>query len=198
MTVRAEDHLGLVGQIAKGYAKRSGKPVEELFQEGVIGLMAACRKFDPGRGVAFSTYAYWWIASAISKSLDEDRLVHLPNTILAKAKKTGNLPPAPISLDRKRPFNPKNFEKVDTLHDIIPDPSIEPADVAAERAEMRAAVRIAVTTLTKREQFVLEMRFVEEMTLEEIGKLLGVCHERVHQIEAEAIETLRGRLRAFA
>jgi RNA polymerase sigma-32 factor len=57
-------HARLVVRIAAGF-RRSGLPLPDLIQEGNIGLIEAADRFDPERGVRFSTYASWWIRAAI-------------------------------------------------------------------------------------------------------------------------------------
>lgn len=50
-------HIGLVHKVAYSYSKKSTVALEDLEQIGIIGLIAACEKFDPSRGYKFSTYA---------------------------------------------------------------------------------------------------------------------------------------------
>ncbi|MEK9685004.1 MAG: RNA polymerase factor sigma-32 [Rhodospirillaceae bacterium] len=57
-------HLKLVVKMASGF-RGYGLPIQDLVQEGSIGLMDAAKKFDPDKGVRFSTYARWWILAAI-------------------------------------------------------------------------------------------------------------------------------------
>jgi RNA polymerase sigma-32 factor len=59
-------HLRLVVKIAMGY-RGYGLPIQELIGEGNIGMMRAVRRFDPERGFRLSTYAMWWIRSAIQE-----------------------------------------------------------------------------------------------------------------------------------
>jgi RNA polymerase primary sigma factor len=64
-----ESNMRLVINIAKHYHS-SLIPFEDLVQEGAIGLMTACERYDPSRGYRFSTYATHWIKQAISRAID--------------------------------------------------------------------------------------------------------------------------------
>jgi RNA polymerase sigma-32 factor len=57
-------HLRFVAKIANGY-RGYGFPTSDLISEGNIGLIQALERFDPDKGVRFSTYAGWWIKAAI-------------------------------------------------------------------------------------------------------------------------------------
>jgi len=84
--LRVEDHLGLVMHLAKRYAgSYQGQhllDLEDLYQEGVLGLMHAAEKFDARKGFRFSTYATHWIRWAIGQAImHESRTIRLPTTI---------------------------------------------------------------------------------------------------------------------
>lgn len=71
-------NLRLVISIAKGFMNR-GLPLEDLIDEGNIGLIIAVDRFDPGRNVRFSTYGTWWIRQAVRRALlDKARVVRAP------------------------------------------------------------------------------------------------------------------------
>jgi len=75
------NNIGLVHAVVKNYAgraRRSGVPLEELVQEGVMGLLRAAELFDPERGLRFSTYATVWIKGALSNSHALDGTVTVP------------------------------------------------------------------------------------------------------------------------
>jgi RNA polymerase sigma-32 factor len=57
-------HLRLVAKISVDY-RRYGRPTSDLISEGNVGLIQAMKRFDPDRGIRFSTYAVWWIKASI-------------------------------------------------------------------------------------------------------------------------------------
>ena len=61
-------HLRLVAKIARGY-RGYGLPLADLISEGHVGLLQAVERFEPERGFRFSTYAVWWIKSAIQEHI---------------------------------------------------------------------------------------------------------------------------------
>ena len=66
LTRLTEPHLRLVVSIARSF-RHYGLPLDDLAQEGVLGLMHASTRFDPERGVRFATYAQWWIRSFMTE-----------------------------------------------------------------------------------------------------------------------------------
>lgn len=74
-----EANLRLVLSIASQFAQKSIVPLEDLVQEGCLGLIRAVDKFDWRRGNRFSTYAVWWIRQYIVRAIAEHtRFIHLP------------------------------------------------------------------------------------------------------------------------
>jgi RNA polymerase primary sigma factor len=72
-----ESNLGLVHAVARTFYA-SGVPLDDLVQEGTIGLTRAAELFDPDRGVKFSTYATWWIRRSIRDAIADSKVIRIP------------------------------------------------------------------------------------------------------------------------
>ena len=71
-------NLRFVVKVAKRY-RNQGVPLQDLVNEGNLGLMRAARKFDERRGIKFITYAVWWIRQAILQAIaEQSRIVRVP------------------------------------------------------------------------------------------------------------------------
>jgi RNA polymerase sigma factor (sigma-70 family) len=72
-----EANLRLVHAVARTYRGR-GVPFADLAQEGTVGLVRAVERFDPDRGVKFSTYAVWWIRRSMLDAIAASNVIRMP------------------------------------------------------------------------------------------------------------------------
>ncbi len=77
----------LIIKVARRYQNR-GIPLSDLVHEGIIGLVRAIGRFDPNRGIRFSTYATWWVRQGIARAVDNHgRIVRLPVHLTSQVSK---------------------------------------------------------------------------------------------------------------
>ena len=189
VTFDPADHMGLVYDIARKFARTSHAPVEDLVQEGALGLIKAIAKFDPSRGTKLSSYAYWWISAYINRFLQMKHAeVHIP-VRASRGTKTEKRYPIMVPLDA-----PISGLPDETAYNNFPDPSPSPEDLA-EASERREIVRREVRgcPMNKKARQVMRLR-MEGLTYEAIGEKLGCSRQRVKQIVDEVLVTLKPRL----
>jgi RNA polymerase sigma factor (sigma-70 family) len=212
-------HLGLVIAMARGFANR-GLDLLDLIEEGNLGMLVALHKFEPERGLRFSTYAAWWIRYYLQTAIatqvpivrpplraqkragiqawQQWRDCHSPPS--ATAPDGAVLPAAPMLTPDAPLVTPV------PMHDADIEAQIEAADlhhrdVLEEVAEQYDAPRLAallhtlVAQLPARHRDIVIARFgldgQDEYTLQQLGAERGLSRERIRQLQTEALQALR-------
>jgi RNA polymerase primary sigma factor len=187
----ATSNLPFVVAVAKKYL-HSGVRLDDLVQEGNMGLMKAIEHFDPKKNVRFATYAVWWIRAYITRYLKDTRS-QVRGGVSVRESMTD------FSLDQTI----GGEEAGDTTYlDRLEDEGPGPQDnlISGEQDER---VRDALSKVRKRigdlGWDILQERLTQDdpRTLEELGQRWGVSRERVRQVELRTKSFLARYLSAF-
>ncbi|HEX4005950.1 MAG TPA: FliA/WhiG family RNA polymerase sigma factor [Acidobacteriaceae bacterium] len=200
--------------------------LEDLVSAGTIGLLDAFNKFDPGKKVQFRSYAQFRIRGAILDSLRtldwsprdlrrKGRAVE--EAIRRLTAQCGRAPTEP-EIAREMGLDLEDYQQllgelkgleIGTLHmersedsgeeeiAYIPNHAEDDPLFRCLRGEMRERLGGAIDQLPERERLVVTLYYYEEMTMKEIGLVLGVVESRVSQIHSSAVLHLRSRLAAI-
>ena len=214
----AQQYMPLVRKIAWHVHGRvsSAIEIEDLLQIGMVALVEAANSFED-RGHGFATYAQMRVRGAMIDHLR--RHATLCRSALARRKtiqaardaleqQLGRAPgeaevAAHLGMDAAewRDFaEGTDMAQMQSMDEVYSDQSMwfadvaERADEALERESLKRAVAGCIADLPQREAMVLQLYFVEEMNLEEIGLTLDIGAARVCQIKKAALDKLRTRL----
>jgi RNA polymerase sigma factor FliA len=220
------EHISLVHHVARQIHRRVSSNVEldELVSAGTMGLIEALERFEPTRGLAFSTFAVPRVRGAI---LDELRRIdHIPSSM---RRRTRTLSTARESLRHELGREPVAEEVAEllgldlpalwkleaeaegTMRVTLDGPSGDDTDSAPHAQAMApeeyagveeritldqetAILRETILRLSQQERTVLTLYYFEELKLHEIATVLEVTESRVSQIRAKAITKLRTEL----
>jgi len=212
-------HLGMVKRVALHLKVRLPPfmEVDELIQVGMIGLLEAARAYDPAKGIEFENFAHSRVRGAI---LDEvRRMSFLPRSAVAINKShneathslAAELGRTPTQAElaehmgkdiddfhkertQAHRFETYSMEVVtDEVMSLAADSAMQP-EAIVEHEDFMEAVVGAIEDLPEREQLLMNLYYVEELNLKEIGEVLGVTESRVSQLITATVKKLRGAL----
>ena len=223
------EHLPIVRFLARRIHERLPQHVdiEDLVSAGVVGLMDAFQKFDPGKKVQFRSYAQFRIRGAILDSLRtldwsprelrrKGRAVEEAIRVLtARAGRAPGEAEVAVEMglsleDYQQLLGDLKGLEIGTLHmernedsgeeelAYVPGRPEEDPLFRCLRGELEERLSEAIANLPDRERLVMTLYYYEEMTLREIGLALGVVESRVSQVHASAVVHLRSALKDLA
>ncbi len=198
--------------------------ISDLIQSGIFGLVDAIEKFEPERGLKFETYAMQRIRGAIlddlraqdwvprsvrSRARDVERALERLEAKLQRTATDGELADE-LEMnqeDLRDLLAQLNMTSVVALDDLIgagrgtaslaetlPDDRAEDPVAALVDRDSRRQLAEAVERLSERDRVVVTLYYFENLTLAEIGKVLGVTESRVCQLHTRAVLRLRAKL----
>lgn len=214
-----EANMRLVINIARSYNSQH-VPLEDLIQEGAIGLMHAVQRFDPDKGFRFSTYATHWVRQSIGRSIDnKGRTIRLPAHVSqslrrverAKAELTDELHTEPtqeqiahrlgVSVSRLRSLQQAAQDILSleaklgerdsvTLGSLLRDPDSAVAEGRLLEQELSAELMQALRSLSDKERWAVCSKYQLAWEGGEAPSA-PVATDRRRQIEAQALKKLR-------
>ena len=215
----ARQYMPLVRKIAWHVHGRvsSAIEVEDLLQIGMLALVEAANSFED-RGLGFAAYAQLRVRGAMIDHLR--RQATICRSAMAKRKqlaacrngleqKLGRLP-TEAEMSAEMGLDPSDYRELadsvemvqhTSMDEVYSDQSMWFADVedraddVMERESLKKALAACIGELPQREALVLQLYFVEELNLEEIGHTLDIGAARVCQIKKAALDKLREKLR---
>jgi RNA polymerase sigma factor FliA len=199
-------------------------PLDDLVHAGVIGLIDALNKFDRSKHVQFSSYAKFRIRGAILDSLREmdwgPRELRRKARKIEEAHRKLSLAlsraPSESEMAAELGVELKEFQKLlgeldglevgslrvespwdgkeEDLCDYLPNAPDDTPYFRCLRTEMKDLLVRVIAELPEKEQQVLSLYYFEELTMKEVGAVLGIGESRVSQVHSLAVVRLRGRL----
>ena len=197
--------------------------LDDLINSGILGLMDAIEKFEPARNIKFKTYAELRVKGAIldglrdldwvprslrRKKKDIENAYHLLEQQLGRAATDEEVAAhlgVPLeelhrSFDELKGVTLGTFVEVgedgegESIISFIPDPDAEDPHQTFQSSEIKEILRGAMEVLPKKEKFVVQLYYFDELTMKEIGTLLNITESRVSQLHTKAMLRLRGKL----
>jgi len=214
----AESNLRLVVTIANKYQHR-GVSVSELIEEGNIGLLVAVDKFDYRKGNRFSTCAFPWIRQSIIRAVLKSRLlrpsVHIVEDYITSARAKQELTtklgrePSWEEVSEKTGIEIRKLERIQDIGESIVslDALVDEPDgdcfgdfidsgwpsagkLAETRIQLEEVFDASFDVLTIEQKRVLVLRGIYSLTLEEIGRIIGLTRQKVALVQNKAIARL--------
>src|ERR1700734_3132604 len=174
----------------------------DLISYGLTGLISAIERFDLSREIKFETYAITRIRGAI---IDELRTLDwVPRSVRARAREIeranqrleAKLQRAPSDEEMSAELWNTSDSSGDqvSLLDTIPDRGAPDPQQLVDQGELRDRIADAIAALPEREKLVIALYYYENLTLREVGEVLGVTESRVSQLHTKAVLRLRSKL----
>jgi RNA polymerase sporulation-specific sigma factor len=204
------DNLPLVTAIAKRFLNR-GVEMDDLRQLGSIGLLKAIRRFDVSLNVCFSTYAVPLIAGEIKRFLRDDGMIKFSRSAkqLAAAVSAALQEEPELCIDALA--DRLNVTREDlsvaaasaTTVASLDEPLSEDGESRYERVGtdtqedtcvQKLSLDAAIRHLSQREQLLIRLRYREEKTQAEVGRILGVSQVQISRMEKKILSALRDRM----
>jgi RNA polymerase sigma-B factor len=217
---RVHSHLGLAHQLARRFSNR-GESHDDLVQVASLALVRAAERFDPDRGVMFSTFAAASIIGELKRHFrDRGWAVRAPRRLQEMVLEIGSttdrlgqeLGRAPTvselakeiraseadvleALEAGQSYRTSSLDARDREGQSMAE-SLGSEDSGFVGVENHSALTKAMATLSPRDREIVQLRFVEGMTQSEIAARLGVSQMQISRLLAASLRRLRSNIEA--
>ncbi|MBV8478136.1 MAG: sigma-70 family RNA polymerase sigma factor [Acidobacteriaceae bacterium] len=199
MTNLIESHISYAHAVAAELLGRFPAHVDrsDVVAAAEYGLVQAANAYDPSKGVAFTTFAYYRIRGAVFDLLREtvkaSRFEEAANEYMVDHS-AGASAGAPSYAEMKNLASGIVASYFLSLGEPSSEPPLQSAEAPLDlllRQEQQKGIRQALQALPEKNRMVLEAYYFEDLTLEEIGKRLGLSKSWVSRMHAKGLEMLR-------
>jgi RNA polymerase sigma factor (sigma-70 family) len=190
----------LINQQVGRRSKRLGNEFNDALHQVIVTLCEKFHKFELKRNLRYSTYARWWIRKSVSRYIDHMGLIQIPDYMCRPQNKdtTSFEKYKKQALDAKKviAIEPGEHGNKMVTQEGFLSRELQPDSIPEYLDDLNAANKL-LDTLRPRERKIIELRS-QGNVLKQIGEKLGITRERVRQIESEAKQKLRKRLKEKA
>ncbi|MFN7934952.1 MAG: sigma-70 family RNA polymerase sigma factor [Bryobacteraceae bacterium] len=186
--------LNLVKAIASEIQRKLPRSVEfdDLYQNGVLGLMEAVKKYDGSKGVPFMPYARFRIRGAILDGLRKADQLSRHHRKLAKLAAETDAMPAPITISASAPRLPGGSESNSIEANLPADPMHSPYH-QFQGEQSRRLLNSALDELPERYRHMMHLLFHEGLRASEVARRFQVNESRVSQMRGTALRRISAK-----
>jgi RNA polymerase sigma-B factor len=213
-------HLGLAHQLARRFGNR-GEAHDDLVQVASLALVRAAERFDPDRGIMFSTFAAASIIGELKRHFRDrgwavraprrlqELLLEIGSTVDRLGQELGRAPTVPElaqtigaseadvleALEAGQSYRTSSLDARDREGQTMAD-SLGAEDSGFNRVENHSALTQAMDTLSARDRRIVQLRFVDGLSQSEIATRLGVSQMQISRLLAASLRQLRSNIDA--
>ena len=202
------EHTGLVKSVALRLSYACEEELDDLIQIGYIGLLKAARRFEPERGLKFSTYAVPMIAGEIRSQLRDKGAVKVSRSLKSDAAAvrraesdfiaTKGVSPKLSDLSELTGLSRERVSEALMAADAMKNfEDYESADLWTDNEDSnitRMDLKKSVSELKPRQRQVIILRYYRDLTQQQVADIMGLSQVQIHRIEKNTLKELAEKI----
>ena len=204
----AREHAGLVKSVALRLSYAFNEELDDLIQIGYIGLLKAARRFEPERGLKFSTYAVPMISGEIRSQLRDKGAVKVSRSLKSDAAAvrraesdfiaTKGVSPKLSDLSELTGLSRERVSEALMAADAMKNfEDYESADLWTDNEDSnitRMDLKKSVSELKPRQRQVIILRYYRDLTQQQVADIMGLSQVQIHRIEKNTLKELAEKI----